>query len=246
MRAALAIAWADTRRVARDRAALFFVVLMPLLIILVVGMAFPADGELSVGVVDEDGTAASARIVDALAASAGLDVRSVRDASELDRVIRLQDLDGGIVIPAGYAESLAGDTTSTMRITTLPTSPAALTLMVAIEGVVTDQTTRDEVVSGLVARGSDRTEAAAAVDAAVTDWAGVGVRTEIQGGPSADTVNAFSFVAPGQLTLFLFASALAAGAALVEVRRLGILSRIRATPTSRRSLLGGVVGGRLA
>ncbi|HEY7722349.1 MAG TPA: hypothetical protein VIB11_10965, partial [Pedococcus sp.] len=63
---ALALAAAELRRVTRDRTFLFFAVLLPVLIILLIGVTISSNTEIRVGVVDEGPSPLSSRLGRAL------------------------------------------------------------------------------------------------------------------------------------------------------------------------------------
>jgi len=68
---ALAIARASGRRVLRDRVALFFLIILPIVVIVVVGAIAQGFNTFRVGVVDLDGTQASRQLVPSSATPRG-------------------------------------------------------------------------------------------------------------------------------------------------------------------------------
>ncbi|HEX3213636.1 MAG TPA: ABC transporter permease, partial [Actinomycetota bacterium] len=79
---ALIMAGSALRRLARDRLALFFLVLLPVVIIAIIGITFgdAASERLPVGVADEGAGPLGDELQAALAASPALDPRAYDDA----------------------------------------------------------------------------------------------------------------------------------------------------------------------
>ena len=78
--AVVALARTELTRIVRDRTGLFFILVLPVLVIVVIGSSIGSvSGAASVGVLDLDRTDASARLIADLDASDGLDVVVVED-----------------------------------------------------------------------------------------------------------------------------------------------------------------------
>lgn len=114
MRTRLDLWWglfvASVKMFVRNRLALFFSLFLPLVIMLIFGMLnFEGATSVSLGVVDEANNDASAALAD------GLDDYEYLELSPGDRETELAALEAGdrdfvLVIPAGYAPSLGGET----------------------------------------------------------------------------------------------------------------------------------------
>ncbi|HEY4751694.1 MAG TPA: ABC transporter permease, partial [Candidatus Limnocylindrales bacterium] len=104
----VAIVRVNLLRSLRDRTALFFSVLLPLILVLVLGLTYGAAASARVGLVDADGGALAVDLVKAVQTSPGVTV----DVRRYDSVDALRDaasrgiVDAGIAIPAGYTSSL--------------------------------------------------------------------------------------------------------------------------------------------
>jgi len=87
---ALVMAGSALRRMARDRLALFFIVLLPVVIILIIGLTFgdAASNRLPVGVVDEGAGPLGGELRAQLAASEALDARDLEDEDALRKAVR--------------------------------------------------------------------------------------------------------------------------------------------------------------
>ncbi len=104
----LAIVGVTVRRLARDRIALFFVVLLPVVIILVIGITFgdAGPGRLPVGVVDQGAGPLGAELRADLDRSPALDPRAYDDLDALRKAVRRGVVAAGLVLPAGYDRAL--------------------------------------------------------------------------------------------------------------------------------------------
>jgi ABC-2 type transport system permease protein len=104
----LAMAGVTLRRLARDRLALFFVVLLPVVIILVIGITFGEGGSdrLPVGVLDQGGGPLGAELRADLATSPALELRGYERLDALRKAVRRGVVAAGVVVPAGYDQAL--------------------------------------------------------------------------------------------------------------------------------------------
>jgi ABC-2 type transport system permease protein len=121
------------RRLARDRLALFFIVLLPVVIILVIGVTF-GDGSdrLPVGVLDQGGGPLGAELRADLAVSPALDPRGYDSLDALRKAVRRGVVAAGVVVPAGYDQALrAGRAADTFVVDQTRPAPAAVRSAVA-------------------------------------------------------------------------------------------------------------------
>ncbi len=109
VRPVLALANKDLMLLVRDRGALIFTVVVPVMFALFFGTMYGGDddsGEISLVVVDEDATDASRALTESLDASASLAVTRAERGAALDSVRRGEHA-AFVVIPAGYSEQRA-------------------------------------------------------------------------------------------------------------------------------------------
>ncbi len=241
-----AIVGNELRRITRDRTGMFFIVALPFLIILVVGSATPTGSGIRLAVVDLDDSATSVALVGRLEDTPGVELATLRDRDELERGLRLNEYDAGLVVPADLGRRVAGDRPGEVSIVVTPTSSAALTVQSVVGGALGSEGNRLAAVRFVTDQlGVDRVSADAAVDRADGELARVQVDQRRVGDGSVTVTSAFDYVAPGQLTLFMFINSLAVGAALVEMRTLGVARRMLASPTSLSTQVGGVLVSRM-
>lgn len=167
LRAVLAIAVLQLRRMARDRTALLFTVVLPVVIILVIGTTF-GGGRFGVGVVDEDGSAASRALVRALSRNDAVEVTRYGSLDRLRPDVRLDAVTAGLVIPAGYGAALARGDTASVALIADPTSTAAVAVQATVRGLVGDEAV---VVAASRAAGDDEAPGRAAAGVGLARFA---------------------------------------------------------------------------
>lgn len=240
------IAGTNLRRTFRERSSFFFVFVFPMLLILVLGMAYGGSFEPRVGVVAPGSGPLATQLTERLRAADGIDVRLIANGSEMSAQVERGELEAGLVIPRDYdvAVRSAGET--------------ARLRYLARSGMQGQQVSA--IVSGVVGQQAARLRAARFT---MTE-------TGIGFGPAADTVAAvatrvppitvtattsgtaafpqdlgrFDTGASSQLLLFVFVTSMTGAAALIETRRLGVSRRMFATPTAASTIVFGEALGR--
>lgn len=241
------IAATNLRRLLRDRIGLFFTFLLPLLIIVLLGAAVPGN-ELLIGVVDQDGTAASTALTEAVDDADGLQVRGYDTVDDLRRAVRRQRVQGGLVVPLGYGDALERGVTAEVQVVADPAAADTVAVRTRLGEVVGAQAGRLLTARLLLAEvpGLDPVEAAeraaAAVDAARADT----VESTTAGSAGYQSLTTAAYAALGELVLFVFLIGLTGAGDLVETRRLGLSRRMLAAPTTSATIVVGEGAGRLA
>lgn len=237
---ALVIASTSLRRLVRDRTAMFFAVLLPLVVILIVGTAARGYDTFRVGVVGSPSGPLAQQLVAAVEADPAITTASIDDLTAAGPALRRGEVVAVLVVPQAYdAELLAGQTVTVDVLANRAESQSTAALT-AVAAVIADQ--------GAVAQaaGFAAEQAGGTVEEAMPDAAALATsvsRTEVAG----EVVDArtgylpggFSYSAPTMMVLFIFINALAGGAAMVQTRRLGIHSRALAAPVRPRDVVLG-------
>jgi ABC-2 type transport system permease protein len=201
---ALLLAGSGLRRLARDRLALFFLVLLPVVIILIVGLAFgdAASPRLPVGVVDQGAGPLGGELRAALEASPALDARGYADADAVGRAVRRGVVAAGVVLPAGYDEALQAGRQADVVFVSDPTRPAPFPVRSAVAAVVAGQAA--QVKAARFAAGT----AGVPFDAALARARSLGdgqARVEVEavsiGGREDALPAGFNYTAPANLVL---------------------------------------------
>src|SRR5690606_20969964 len=100
------IALNELRPLARDPTALFFSLVLPVIIMVIIGTTFGAEGDLEIGVLDRDGSDRSADLVGTLSAADRVTVERYRSLDGLERDVRTGAVDAGVVVPPGYGAAI--------------------------------------------------------------------------------------------------------------------------------------------
>jgi ABC-2 type transport system permease protein len=246
---ALVMAGSALRRIARDRLALFFIVLLPVVIILIIGLTFgdAASNRLPVGVVDEGAGPLGGELRAQLAAAEALDPRDLEDEDALRKAVRRGVVAAGVVLPAGYDQTLRAGGQAEVTFVVDQTRPAPAPVRSAVAAVVARQAARVRAAGFAAETGGvpfdtalARAEALAALPAQVR------VEATTIGGRADALPTGFNYTAPANLVLFVFITSLAGAAGLIEARRLGVTRRLVATPTGTGTILLGEALSRFA
>jgi len=234
MRSFIQLYIAAVREFRRDFSALFWTFAFPIIFIVVFGIIFSNEGDISfdLGVVNEDG-AASQQLVDGFE---GIDAFDVSVGSREDELAALEDGDRSavIIIPEGTGAAL-GQYASQVRAT-----GSGADLDQAVLEVVYDAANQssaqivlniiDKVVAGM-------NEGITGISPAMT------VRTQQV---TADDLRSIDYLLPGVIGLSLMQLGLMATAGpLVSLREKQVLRRMGATPLSKTTMLASQVLFRL-
>jgi ABC-2 type transport system permease protein len=235
------------RRLARDRLALFFVVLLPVVIILVIGITFGDAGSdrLPVGVLDQGGGPLGAELRADLATSPALEPRGYDDPDALRKAVRRGVVAAGVVVPAGYDRALRAGRDAEVTFVVDQTRSAPAAVRSAVAAAVTRQAAM--VRAARFAAGTAGVSFDAALARARTlsgEQEQVRVEATTIGGREDALPSGFNYTAPSNLVLFVFITSLAGAAALIEERRLGVTRRMLAAPTTASTILLGETLGR--
>ena len=237
------IAGSELRRTFRDRTAVFFLLGLPVAIILVIGTTFGQGDSLDVGVVDHDGTDASRTLVDGLADIEGVETYESTDTMRRD--IRSGAIGAGVVIPDGYGADLdAGDDVRVQLISD-PTSAAAAAVQAAVRSAVGDRAIVVAAARAAAGEGGDAAAARAEAARQAEDIARVGIHTVVVEDDGAQ-FGSFDYTAPATLVLFTFVNTLVVGTFLARERQSGTIRRMLATPHGTGTILAGIGAAKLA
>lgn len=242
LRAMRAFAAVVVRAVLRDRTALIFVVVLPVLVIVIIGITFGSGDEVDIGVVRADDDRVARDIEATLGRGDGVELRRYDTVDELRGAVRRHTVGAGLVLPAGMDRAVLAGEEVEVDLFSLPSEPAiaARTALTGAIDRVGGPIAAARVVSAEL--GGEVSEALGPARQAAAD-APVEVRGVDVGASGAAEVNAFSRTAPQNLVLFVFVNALTSGVYLVIMRRDRVLFRVRSTPISMPVVLAGLAGG---
>ena len=246
----LAIAAIAIRRIARDRLALFFLVLLPFFIIFLIGTATKNIGTaVPIGLVNTSHGALSDALVRDLHDTGHIKVTDLDTVDDLRAAIRRSVYSAGVVIPSDYDTALrAGKNVNVQFMNDIAKTPTvvrtAVTAAVANQGALAQAasfTARNAHVSFDDAL-ADARKTAKQVPAAGVHVTSLGREPR---DPRAIT-SGFGYTAPAQLVLFVFITCIAASGMIVANRQQGITRRMYGTPTTATQIIMGETLGRFA
>ncbi|MGV8840566.1 MAG: ABC transporter permease [Bauldia sp.] len=244
---ALAITAVALKRFIRERSNLFFVFIMPIGIIILIGAQFGGGQTPRLGVyLPSDAGAVGQAIVTELEGVAAIDVVPVDGAQALRDGVALGTIALGLDIPAGLTARLdAGESPVVPIIGPAGGSVAAYAAL--INHAIAGASEGTAAVRFATARGATPEAAAAAVATVMPNVATIAVESTVEGQSLfAGMQNGFQLGATSQLILFMFVTGLTGAAALIQARRYGVTLRMMGTPTRPSEIIFGESLGRLA
>lgn len=246
VRVIVALAGVNLRRTVRERVALFFLFVFPMVMILVLGLAFGGAFTPRVGVVVEQRGPLATALLDRLTDAGGVTVRQVTSERSLRAAVERGELEAGLIIGRGYDAAVRSGgqavVTSLVRSDRQGQQVAQL-----VSTAVDEESGRLRAARYTAGRQATSFDAAlGAVDSAAQRVAAVSVSVAVVGGDATSaTAGRFDTGASSQLLLFLFLTALTGSAALIETRRLGVSRRMLSTPAPTATIIAGEAVGRL-
>jgi ABC-2 type transport system permease protein len=232
------------RQLVRDRTSLFFILVLPVAVIVIIGTTFGGADRLRLGIVGGD-SELGRRVEAALAANDRVRVESFAEVETMQRSLRRFALSGGVVIPTGADADVARGTPVDITMMTMANDDSAFNVRRTVSGAI------DAVAAplGAAAIAAEVTGAAigdarsAAERLAASRPAPVRIDVQELGAGAGRAPGRFARTAPQNLVLFTFINALTSATLLVQARRSGVLRRALAAPTPLAAQLGGMAAG---
>ena len=233
-----AVVW---RTLVRDRTALFFMLVLPVAVIVIIGTTFGGQGRTEIGLVAAERGPLAARVSRRAArrpraCTCATTTTSRRCAAPS----AAQTVAAGVVLPRGLDAELRAGRQARLRFVAAPDSEAALAARRDRAGDRRPRGRPDRRRPGAATTSTPRL-------ALATAQAGNGVTVAVQdvGEARVRELSRFSLTAPQNLVLFVFINAMASAVLIVAARRQGILRRALAAPVPMAVILIGL-GARLA
>jgi ABC-2 type transport system permease protein len=218
----LSLTVANVKSLVRDRAALFWTIFFPIMFVFLFGWIFGGTGnaKISVGIVDQDGTAASGGLRQAFA---GVPLLSLHDGTLDAEKAAMQhgDVAAVIVIPKGLQDALVA-----------ARAGGSGSVAIALYGDPSQNQTT-QVVQAAVAQVASGFNLAA--------QGGSAILTVSQQTLQSTSISSVAYLVPSILAMALMQLGIFAAIPLVQQREKGILKRIGATPLARWKLIGSNV-----
>jgi len=242
------IAATNLRRTFRERSSLFFVFGFPMLLILVLGMAYGGGFEPRVGLVSGGSGPLAERLASQLSAADGIDIQPVASESELIGKVERGELEAGLAIPAGYDNTVRSATGTARLRYVARAGQQGQQVASIVRAVVDEESTRLRTVRFAAAEtriGFDAATAAVAATGRRVPTISLTARTTGDA-EFPQALGRFDVGASSQLLLFIFITSMTSASALIETRRLGVSRRMLATPTRASTVVLGEALGRFA
>lgn len=229
------------RQIVGDRVTLFFLVVLPVVVITVIGLTFGSAGSsFDIGYVRTDDDGLPGRLIERLDDADGVGVVAFDDAADLRAAVRRQTVALGLEFADDVDARLAASEPAITVVAEASAQSAQGALDVVRAAVAAELGPDDAArfAASLTGTSFETAEQVAStvagalppLDVAVTD---VGEQRD-------ESLSEFALTAPQNLVLFVFINAMAGGAALVRMRRRGVLRRVMAGPVSATDIVLGV------
>lgn len=240
----LAIVGLNLRRLFRDRTNIFFVIIVPLVMVYVIGLLFGGGQNLRVGVVAGTGPL-SEHLVAALDAGDGVRVVRVGSEKELRDGVQRGAYHGGLLVPGDYDAAVTRGDGVRLHLLTRRNDLRGVDVGMWVRSVVPKEGALLRAAQIAAAEGGsfDR-ELEQARTTSVP-----GIRVEVTTSGTAlfpSGFRQFDVSAPPLLLLFVFFTSLTAAVGMVHTRRIGVGRRMVATPTRLGTVVLGEAAARFA
>ncbi|MFH5823649.1 ABC transporter permease [Georgenia sp. AZ-5] len=243
MRAIVTFAGVELRRFLRDRSNIFFVLIFPLLLVVLIGSQFGGDGSQGRAAVGGADSGLRAELVRALEDD-GVDVTLLSPEDVREQLARGRT-DVGLLVPDDAARAYTEGEPAQVQVIagTGANAPATVQhVRVAVQAVAA----AEGQVAALVAAGLTEEQARAAL----ADAAGSVTAPQVEVTDVDEVAQEFSGLGQFDLgattmtLLFVFLTSLTGSATLIQARRHGVVSRALSAPVSTAQVIGGQALGR--
>ena len=230
------IAWKDLMELFRNRLGLVLLVVMPLFMMVMVGFIYPSNGtinDLQVGMVNQD-EGVQGSYLPSQGFLIGLNqindqthmliMSNVSSVDELKDLVQRGQLEGGIVIPGNFSESIMTGQQGTIIIVSDESNPQiSATIQGALKGVF-------DVMGTAMAQQALNTTNIAVIKPLSVQTQGV-----VSGNPSY-----FDFIAPGIMAMTVMMSVMTGlPVAISQEKEIGTMDGMMVAPINRLSILLG-------
>ena len=246
------IAWKDLTELFRNRLGLVLLIVMPLFMMVMVGFIYPSNGStvsnLPVALVNEDHgfnnsyvpSQTFVTMLQGINKQTGMMVLSnASSASEIKDLVQKGDLDGGIVIPSNFSESLMTGQQGTIIIVTDQSNPQ---ISAQIQGVL--HTVFDQMGTVIAQQTVQTLNPGVNTSNSLPIVKPYNIQTEgiVSGSPSY-----FDFIAPGIMAMTVMMSVMTGlPVAISQEKEIGTMDGMMVAPINRLSIILGKTMGQVA
>jgi ABC-2 type transport system permease protein len=237
---AVALAAAELKRVTRDRTFLFFLVVLPILVILLVGVTTAGITSIRVALVQAGSAPLADQLVQDLEATPALETQRLRTRTEGVDALRRGEVEAVVLIPPTLDADLEAATTTRIPVLVTGDVQSSQAAVTAVSSVVARHGATVQAAQFATAHSNRSFEQNLTTTRALQrETPATPVRTDVVNRKSNYLPLGYNYSAPTMLVLFVFVNALAGGAAMIQTRRYGIFSRALAAPVRPRDLVLG-------
>jgi len=237
---ALALAAAELRRVTRDRTFLFFLVVLPILVILLVGLTTASSTNIRVAVVPGQPTPLATQLVHDLEASPALKTQRFTTRAQGVAALRRGEVEAVVVVPMTLDADLRAGATTRIPVLVSGAVQSSQAAVTAVSSIVAGQGATVQAAKFATTHSTRSFQQNLAMTRSLQrETPVVPVRTQVVNSKSNFLPLGYNYSAPTMLVLFVFINALAGGAAMIQARRFGIFARALAAPVRARDLVLG-------
>jgi ABC-2 type transport system permease protein len=236
----LALAAAELRRVTRDRTFLFFLVVLPILVILLVGLTTASSTNIRVAVVPGQPTPLATQLVHDLEASPELKTQRFTTRAQGVAALRRGEVEAVVVVPMTLDADLRTGATTRIPVLVSGAVQSSQAAVTAVSSIVAGQGATVQAAKFATTHSTRSFQQNLAMTRSLQrETPVVPVRTQVVNSESNFLPLGYNYSAPTMLVLFVFINALAGGAAIIQARRFGIFARALAAPVRARDLVLG-------
>jgi ABC-2 type transport system permease protein len=240
------IAWKDLTELFRNRLGLVLLIVMPLFMMVMVGFIYPSNGtvtNLQVGLVNEDSGFHNVYFSQNFTMGLQqinsqthmLKISNISSAAEIKDMVQKGDIEGGIIIPSNFSESILTGQQGTLIIVSDQSNPQiSATINAALTGVFDAMGTSlaQQKVAPLNATNT----------LAVVKPFNVQTQGVVSGNPSY-----FDFIAPGIMAMTVMMSVMTGlPVAISQEKEVGTMDGMMVAPINRLSIILGKTLGQTA
>jgi ABC-2 type transport system permease protein len=236
---AVAIARASGRRLLRDHVALFFLIVLPIVVIVIVGAVAQGFNTFRVGVVDLDGTQASRQLLAELSHASGLAVSDYPNLTSLEKAVGRSEISAGVVIPRGLSSDERRGRAVTVAVMAEQANSTQQAAATQVASVVDDFGAKVQAAQFATRYGGSFTQDLSRAASLESSTPRVKLTSRVVQTSQGSLPPGYEYSAPTELVLFVFLMAIASGATIVETRRLGMFERMSAAPVRPRTIIAG-------
>lgn len=253
------LAFKDLTQILRDRRAVIFLVLMPIVFTAFMGFAMrpqaAEDPRLPVGFVDDDGSALSADFRRLLESSSAIRLVRVdpKDAEGLSEKVNSGDLAAAIVVPAGFGAQTLNGESGTVTVIVEENTSTGQTVRAAIQAAMARLQSAAkiarlsvesvEAVRPFESESARQAALAEAASRAGSAWLEPPFSVSIESAAAAEekprAAMGFSQSSPGMIVQFAIFGLVTSAMALVLERKSGTLQRMLTTSMGRAEIIAG-------